>query len=177
MTDTNHPQTPNDMSGYVTGIDPAKVGGDYSVPVNTSEDELLTLFSANFNDGEPIVTRIGSKDMYSADAIVEFIRDFAAPYTKERERLVVQEYEDDLLHALDDISNKPWRAIRHIRELFESHKKKDSDWYKEVAYDYALLEEFMSNGGMNTVRQLMADPKFNVNYPSRIAELEKEKLQ
>ena len=83
----------------------------------------------------------------------------------------VKSYEDNLLSTIDDISNKPWRAARHIRELYENTDSGSSDWYKQVADDWGLLEEFFSNGGMGKVRELMADPNFNVNYPERIAQM------
>lgn len=104
------------------------------------------------------------------DAIMQLIEAEAS----RREREAVQKYEDDLLYTLDDVSNKPWRAIRHIRELFENHRNKDTEWFKEVVADYALLEEFYSNGGRNKIRELMADPAYNVNYPERIAELKSQ---
>lgn len=92
-------------------------------------------------------------------------------YTAEK----VQEYEDELLETLDDISNKPWRAIRHIRELYERNVRQDPDWYEEVARDYMLLEIFYSNGGANKIEELLADPEFNVNDPDLQAELSKLK--
>ena len=97
--------------------------------------------------------------------------------TADRKRVAleaVKAYEDDLLSTIDDISNKPWRAARHIRELYENTDSGISDWYKEVADDWGLLEEFFSNGGMSKVRELMTDPKFNVNYPDRIAWLKSQ---
>lgn len=43
-------------------------------------DRLLEIFSANFNDGEPIVERLKSKDAYSTSVIYEFIDEFVVPF-------------------------------------------------------------------------------------------------
>lgn len=46
--------------------------------------KLLSLFSANFNDGGNIEERVGSKDMYSVSSIVEFIDEYVVPYTAQK---------------------------------------------------------------------------------------------
>ncbi len=57
---------------------------DASTTDNSDRERLLSLFSANFNDGYPIESRVNSKDMWSASAIVEFIDEYVAPYTHNR---------------------------------------------------------------------------------------------
>lgn len=71
----------------------------------------------------------------------------------------------ELLDALDDIANKPWRAIRYIAELFETSRSENSEWFDEVAFEYRKLEAFYSNGGRKKIDELLADPSFNVNNP------------
>lgn len=43
-------------------------------------EEMLSLYSANFNDGEPIEGRVGSRDMFSVSVIVDFVDDFIIPF-------------------------------------------------------------------------------------------------
>ena len=50
-------------------------------PTNEQElrEKLLSLYSANFNDGEPVENRVNSRDMYSVSVVVDFIDDFVVP--------------------------------------------------------------------------------------------------
>jgi len=73
-----------------------------------------------------------------------------------------QEYEDEILDELSDISDKPWRAIRYIKNLFEKNIDKNVDYYTEVIHDYAVLEEFYYNGGHDKLEELISDTKSNV---------------
>ena len=77
------------------------------------------------------------------------------------------------IDGIDEIANKPWRAIRFLREYFTDNAKPTHGWYKDVVLEYSLLEEFYSNGGREKIRELMVDPTFNVNYPDRIISLTK----
>ena len=53
-------------------------------------EKLHALYSANFNDGEPVGERYGSKDMVSISGVIDFIDDylvsFIAQYGDTRER-------------------------------------------------------------------------------------------
>lgn len=76
----------------------------------------------------------------------------------------------DLLHELDDIANKPWRAIRVIRELFEDNLAEYSidrqdNYGQECVKEYAKLEAFYSNGGSQYIDEFLKDPSKNKNYP------------
>lgn len=106
----------------------------------------------------------------------EFIKLIDA-YVESQKREAVKRYEDDLLSTIDDISNKPWRAARHIKELYKNTESGLEVWYSEVASDWYLLEMFFSNGGMNMVREMVLDPKFNVNYPEYITEFQSTQQQ
>ena len=56
-------------------------------------EHLLSLYSANFNDGEPIESRVGSRDMFSVSTIVDFVDDFIMPFiTAERGRVALEEW-------------------------------------------------------------------------------------
>lgn len=133
-----------------------------------SEEQLISeLLNLDLSDGKIGFTHLDRRDVYLLLPIIK-------KYTLSKQIEAQAEYEDELLSTLDDISNKPWRAARHIRELYENTDSGITDWYKEVANDWGLLEEFFSNGGMNKIRNLMADPEFNVNHSGRIAELRKQ---
>lgn len=67
------------------------------------------------------------------------------------------------LEILDDIANKPWRAIRYLAEQFEKYP--DDEWFAECAAEYRKLAAFYSNGGSRKINQLLADPDFNKNNP------------
>lgn len=76
----------------------------------------------------------------------------------------VEEMEDNL----NEIGNKPWRAMRWIAEFLES---REGDYNKECAKEYRKLEAFYSNGGFEVIDTLLADETFNLNHPHLIAEL------
>ena len=81
---------------------------------------------------------------------------------------------EEQLEILDDIANKPWRAIRYLAEEFEKYP--DNEYRTECAKEYRKLEAFYSNGGSHKIDELLADPDFNLNYPEYLApSKEKEK--
>lgn len=54
-------------------------------------EKMLSLYSANFNDGEPIEGRVGSRDMFSVSVIVDFVDDFIVPLiTADRKRVELE---------------------------------------------------------------------------------------
>lgn len=59
--------------------------------INNEEEHLLNLFGANFNDGESIVERLDSRDMYSTDCIYEYITEFVVPFVKEQKQAVIDD--------------------------------------------------------------------------------------
>lgn len=64
--------------------------------MSEEEKHLLAVFSANFNDGEPIETRVGSSDMKNVSVIVEFIKDYVAPYVVSKQ---IEARIDELSHV------------------------------------------------------------------------------
>ena len=77
----------------------------------------------------------------------------------------------ELIDNLDDIANKPWRAIRTLAEIFESLP---GDYNAECAKEYRKLEAFYSNGGRAQIDRLLADRTFNKNYPELLSHLKQE---
>jgi len=82
----------------------------------------------------------------------------------------VQAAEDELIDNLDDIANKPWRAIRYLAEKFESLP---GEYNAECAGEYRKLEAFYCNGGAKKIDEMLADPSFNVNHPELLQQLKK----
>lgn len=87
-------------------------------------EKLLSLYSANFNDGEPIESRVGSRDMFDVSAIVDFIDDFVVPLiTADRKRVALEARIDGLhegialaeAHTLPVV--KAYRDAKHTTEL------------------------------------------------------------
>lgn len=74
----------------------------------------------------------------------------------------------EMLDNLDDIANKPWRAMRYLAEMFEGLP---GDYNAECAREYRKLEAFYSNGGSKKIDELLADSDFNVNYPEILQRL------
>lgn len=89
----------------------------------------------------------------------------------ELEQLIKQHreaYAEEMEDNLNEIGNKPWRAMRWIAEFLES---REGDYNKECAKEYRKLEAFYSNGGFEVIDTLLADETFNLNHPHLIAEL------
>jgi len=80
----------------------------------------------------------------------------------------IQALAEEMEDNLNEIGNKPWRAMRWIAEFLES---REGDYNKECAKEYRKLEAFYSNGGFEVIDTLLADETFNLNHPHLIAEL------
>ena len=76
-------------------------------------EQLLLLYSANFNDGEPIEGRAASRDMFSVSTIVDFIDDFVVPLIiADRKRVALEARLDELEHLDDQSIGTEWKANR-----------------------------------------------------------------
>jgi hypothetical protein len=84
------------------------------------------------------------------------------------------ELTEEQIYALDDIANKPWRAIRYLAEQFE---EMEGEYNKECADEYRKLEAFYSNGGSRKLDELLADPDFNKNHPQYLNQTKDEREQ
>lgn len=75
---------------------------------------------------------------------------------------------DYFLDTVDDIANKPWRAIRYIKELFQENMDIYSgreEYGIECIERFQKIEHFLSNGGMQHIDEFLADKTKNKNYP------------
>jgi hypothetical protein len=62
-------------------------------------EQLLSLYSANFNDGEPIESRVGSRGVFSVSVIVDFVDDFIVPLVAaDRKRVALEARIDEISH-------------------------------------------------------------------------------
>jgi hypothetical protein len=73
----------------------------------------------------------------------------------------------DFINNVDDIANKPWRAIRYIKEIFSDNKMLASseEYANECVEELQKLEAFYSNGGSYEIDAFLKDKTRNVNYP------------
>lgn len=110
-------------------------------------DTELNFMTVKIDDGHGYIRDV--------DLPTEFIEPIKALIARE-----VAEVKEDLLYDLDEIDNKPWRAFRQLATIMP-----------EYADEYHLVAEFYSNGGSRKIKELMADPAYNKNFPERIQQL------
>jgi hypothetical protein len=71
----------------------------------------------------------------------------------------------ELMDNIDDIANKPWRAIRYIENFFAEHSKADNDYAQECIEEWKKLEAFYSNGGSKYIDDFLKNRTLNPNFP------------